>query len=106
VLAVADTGTGMEPTVLRRAVEPFFTTKEVGRGSGLGLSMVYGFVTQSGGHVDIASAPGHGSIVRLYLPAVATASCPKPADATALPAAASGRGAPHATALAVEDRSE
>ena len=57
-VAVADSGEGMEAETVRRAFEPFFTTKEVGKGSGLGLSQVYGFVAQSGGHVAIDSAPG------------------------------------------------
>jgi CheY-like chemotaxis protein len=68
VVAVTDTGMGMEPGVAERAIEPFFTTKEVGKGTGLGLSQVYGFVTQSGGHLEIESAPGQGTTVRLYLP--------------------------------------
>jgi len=68
LLSVADTGTGMSPEVLARAVEPFFTTKPPGKGSGLGLSMIYGFARQSGGYLDIESAPGKGTIVRLYLP--------------------------------------
>jgi nitrogen-specific signal transduction histidine kinase/CheY-like chemotaxis protein len=68
-VAVADTGEGMPPAVLARACEPFFTTKEVGKGSGLGLSQVYGFVTQTGGHVAIDSTPGSGTTVTLYLPA-------------------------------------
>jgi len=68
VLSVADTGTGMTPEVLARAVEPFFTTKPPGKGSGLGLSMIYGFARQSGGYLDIESTPGHGTTVRVYLP--------------------------------------
>ena len=68
LISVSDTGTGMSEDVLERAVEPFFTTKEVGSGSGLGLSMIYGFVKQSGGHVRIYSEIDHGTIVRLYLP--------------------------------------
>ena len=67
-IKVADSGTGMPPSVLERAFEPFFTTKDVGRGSGLGLSMVYGFVKQSGGHIEIESAPDRGTAISLHLP--------------------------------------
>jgi CheY-like chemotaxis protein len=58
----------MPPEVLERCFDPFFTTKEVGKGSGLGLSMVYGFVRQSGGYISIDSATGNGTVVRIYLP--------------------------------------
>ncbi len=65
---VADTGVGMDADTLAKVFEPFFTTKPVGLGTGLGLSMIYGFARQSNGHVEIDSAPGRGATVRLYLP--------------------------------------
>lgn len=68
LLAVSDSGSGMSEAVLAMAFEPFFTTKPVGQGTGLGLSMAYGFVKQSGGHIALRSAPGHGTTVEILLP--------------------------------------
>ncbi len=98
MLAIQDTGTGMPPEVVSRVFEPFFTTKTGGGGSGLGLSMVYGFAKQSGGSVTVASEPGHGTTVILYLPL--TRSEPR---ATALPAAPIVPPLVSRTILVVED---
>lgn len=67
-VCVSDTGMGMPPEVIAKAFDPFFTTKPIGQGTGLGLSMIYGYVKQSGGHVAIDSTPGQGTCVKLYLP--------------------------------------
>jgi PAS domain S-box-containing protein len=74
VIAIEDTGTGMPPEVVARVFEPFFTTKAAEGGSGLGLSMVYGFAKQSGGTVSLESAPGKGTTVRLFLPVASHAT--------------------------------
>jgi two-component system cell cycle sensor histidine kinase/response regulator CckA len=95
---VADTGAGMTPDVQERIFEPFFTTKGPGHGTGLGLSMVYGIVVQSGGHVFVASAPGAGSTFTIYLPAHAADAEPA-ATPMALPAVHGGAE----TVLLVED---
>ncbi|HEY8336935.1 MAG TPA: PAS domain S-box protein [Tardiphaga sp.] len=100
LVAVTDDGEGMPKEVIDRVFEPFFTTKEVGKGSGLGLSMVYGFVKQSSGHVSIYSEPGLGTTVRIYLPQAAMKAPRSPEqlqqDDTALPGGTE-------TVLVVED---
>jgi CheY-like chemotaxis protein len=82
VIRIGDTGSGMPPEAVTRAFEPFFTTKPTGRGTGLGLSTVHGFVMQSGGHVTIDSTPGIGTLVTLHLPCADT-----PEPAAVVPAA-------------------
>lgn len=81
-ITVADTGRGMDPQTLRHSFEPFFTTKEAGKGIGLGLSVVYGIAKQHEGWVEAVSQIGRGSTFRVYLPAVAKAFAPPPADVT------------------------
>ncbi|HEX2555298.1 MAG TPA: PAS domain S-box protein [Microvirga sp.] len=101
-LTVSDSGTGMAPEVLERAFEPFFTTKEVGRGSGLGLSMVYGFAQQSGGHVGIESRPGRGTAVTVLLPLAAEDA----ADLEDAPAVPPAHPARRTRILVVEDEAD
>jgi signal transduction histidine kinase len=97
-LAITDTGAGMEKDVLAHAFEPFFTTKDIGKGSGLGLSQVYGFVKQSGGHVAVDSRVGGGTRFTLFLPRCGV-------EATAAPRRAGAETAPRGseTVLVVED---
>ena len=99
-LSVSDTGSGMTPEVIRRAFDPFFTTKPIGQGTGLGLSMIYGFAQQSGGHAQIDSEPGRGTMVSLYLPAHHD-DAPHAAVPAAL--AAPGRTERGETVLVVDD---
>jgi signal transduction histidine kinase len=91
MIAVSDTGIGMDADTVSRVFEPFFTTKPVGKGSGLGLSQVYGFVTASGGFVEIESAPGAGTVMRLYFPQLADlAPVAKPEASDPIPQADAG----------------
>lgn len=99
-VSVTDSGTGMPPDVVARAFEPFFTTKEIGKGTGLGLSQVYGFITQSGGDVQLDSKVDTGTTVAIYLPAVmgATDDTETASDTDTAP--------PADTVLIVEDESD
>jgi signal transduction histidine kinase len=102
LICISDTGGGMPKETLSRAFEPFFTTKDVGRGTGLGLSMVYGFVKQSGGHVTIYSELGEGTTVKMYFPRFAGKSGADKADeAPAVP-----EGSAEEVVLLVEDNEE
>ncbi|MFD2300526.1 response regulator [Paracidovorax citrulli] len=109
-LSVADTGEGMAPEVAERAFEPFFTTKPLGQGTGLGLSMVYGFAQQSGGSARIASVAGQGTTITLWLPrhacsaaelAAGTCAEAPPAGQARAPASGAGRAMP--SVLVVDD---
>jgi len=103
MIAVSDTGVGMDSMTLDRAFEPFFTTKDIGRGTGLGLSQVYGFVLQSQGYVRIYSEPGQGTVVKLYLPRRIGADDAPDAGAYRASTAAVGEGE---TVLVVEDHED
>ncbi len=100
LLAISDTGKGIEKDVLDRVFEPFFSTKPIGQGTGLGLSQVYGFVKQTGGHVKIDSAAGQGTTVKLYLP---RAQVEQGEPALRLDSEAKSNEAAQGTVLVVED---
>jgi PAS domain S-box-containing protein len=97
VVSVSDTGTGMPPDVVAKAIDPFFTTKPVGEGTGLGLSMIYGFARQSRGHLRIYSEVGHGTTIKIYLPRALQEAVDLDAPAAEVPR---GQGE---TILVVED---
>ena len=101
IISVVDSGMGMSPEVRARAFEPFFTTKEQGRGTGLGLATCWGIVRDAGGTIEIESAPGDGTVVRVILPSVDARVEPQPSDAT--DELRSGAGA---TVLVVEDEAQ
>ena len=98
MVAVTDSGSGMTPDVISKAFDPFFTTKDVGHGTGLGLSQVYGFAKQSGGHVKIYSEPDEGTTVKLYFPRVHAAISHDEVENQVV-----ARGSPSETILVVED---
>ncbi len=100
VLSISDTGVGMTPDVLERAFDPFFTTKPIGQGTGLGLSMIYGFMQQSGGHLRLRSAPGQGTTATIYLSRHLGAAAPAAEAGVAADPSVAQAGA---VVLAVED---
>ncbi|KPG96466.1 MULTISPECIES: PAS domain-containing sensor histidine kinase [Pseudomonas] len=100
MLAVSDNGSGMTASVRSKAFDPFFTTKPIGQGTGLGLSMIYGFAQQSGGHVSLDSLPGQGTCVRLYLPRLQGLELERPASAPIQQPAPAATGE---TVVVVED---
>ncbi|EJL53707.1 PAS domain S-box [Rhizobium sp. CF122] len=101
LISMTDTGTGMSEEVKKRAIEPFFTTKGVGAGTGLGLSMVYGFVKQSGGHLQLYSESGRGTTIRIYLPAMSRSGSQEGSQASELVESPLPRGSE--LVLVVED---
>jgi len=98
MIAVEDTGVGIPPEILEKVFDPFFTTKPIGQGTGLGLSMIYGFTQQSGGQVRIDSSPGQGTSIKLYLPAALGAETQEEQGDAESPSEGSGQ-----TVLVVED---
>jgi CheY-like chemotaxis protein len=100
MIAVSDNGSGMTPSVLAKAFDPFFTTKPIGQGTGLGLSMIYGFAQQSGGLLNLDSVPGQGTRVQLYLPRLHVAPVEQSTQPAAMEAPAAIAGE---TVLLVED---
>jgi PAS domain S-box-containing protein len=102
-ISVTDTGVGMSPTVAARAFDPFFTTKPTGQGTGLGLSMLYGFIKQSDGHVRIYSEPGHGTTFRLYLPRYRGPSEHEETNAVAVDLSPAAKAEDGETVLVVDD---
>jgi CheY-like chemotaxis protein len=102
-VAITDTGVGMSRDIIAQAFEPFFTTKEAGQGTGLGLSQVYGYVKQTGGHVNIYSEPGQGTTVKIYLPRLLA---DEDAAETAEPARTVSVDEPSKTILVVEDNDD
>jgi hypothetical protein len=107
LITVADTGIGMSPELIDRAFEPFFTTKPQGQGSGLGLSTSAGIVRSHGGFIAVASAPGKGSVFKVYLPALeASADCPPDSGEVFIPSGPSGPSGKNELILVVEDEAE
>jgi CheY-like chemotaxis protein len=106
IIEVRDSGMGMEPAVLERIFDPFFTTKAPGKGTGLGLPMVYGFTKHAGGSIEVESTPGTGTLVRLILPLASAEQASAPALAAT--SAEAPRRTPHAgrTILLVEDQED
>lgn len=100
MISVSDTGTGMHADILKRAVEPFFTTKEIGKGTGLGLSQVYGFLKQSGGHLKLYSEVSLGTVVKIYLRRTQGGKIPQADEEHPLAVPVAGRAE---TILLVED---
>jgi signal transduction histidine kinase len=101
MLAVSDTGVGMTKEIVAKAFDPFFTTKEYGRGTGLGLSQVFGFIKQSGGHVKIYSEPGQGATVKMYFPRLVGSTPERVAEIAPRPSPGSGE-----SILVVEDNED